>query len=214
MLSLGWSSRDNGFSSESLECLYHLDASVKTQTASENVRLGFWCGICFIPIIGRECVCPTESQKHLLNEESREGTALAGYFRCVSHCISIYGQWGSQNYSVFSTASKIFRGWFNEHICASYITDTLFIQTFTFSFCCQHLHHKCLGKPLSEYKRINNEEKINVNVPSDVWSIWTVNTCEEVKGHSDSLTTCVFSISQLMKSQLLTVAQSLKGRNS
>lgn len=161
-----------------------------SQTASV-VLLGFWCGLCFVLIIGRECVCPTGSQKHLLNEESREAAAVAGRFRCVSHCISIYGQWGV----------------FDEHICAPYITDTLFIQTFTFSFCCQHLHHKCPKKPFSKYKGINNKDTIHVNVSSDVSSIWTVNTCEkcesEVKGRSDSLTACVSSISQLIKSQLL-----------
>lgn len=113
---------------------------------------------------------------------------------------------------------RIFRGWFDEHICASYITDILFIQTFTFFFCCQHLHHKCPGKPFSKYKLINKEEKMNLNVPSDVWSIWTVNSCEDcktvVKGHSYSLTAFVFSISHPVKSQLLTVAQSLRVRNS
>lgn len=169
-----------------------------SQTASV-VLLGFWCGICFILIIGRECVCPTGSQKHLLNEESREAAAVAGRFRCVSHRISIYGQWGV----------------FDEHICAPYITDTLFIQTFTFSFCCQHLHHKCPGEPFSKYKGINNKDTIPCEcffrclIYLNCKCMWSVSRRSKVV-----LIHCVSSISQLIKSQLLTVAQYLGAINS
>lgn len=129
--------KDNWFSSESMECPISTtssaleshsgrqrrsQASGKTKThteeKSENARFNSSCDKCFILIIGRECAPSRGIWKTSdWRIKSHLGKRYSGRFPS-SWSVSIYGQ--------SETEMSLFRSLFCEHICASYVTHTVY----------------------------------------------------------------------------------------